>query len=158
MNPCPCGYHGHPTRACHCTTTQVLQYQARLSGPLRDRIDLAVDVAPVPIDVLTAGAGESSALVRARVLGARRRQLSRGPALNARIPAAILTRAAPLDAPGSLALRAATERLHLSPRGVHRLLRVARTIADLDAAEAVGADHVSEAAQYRHTFGTAGCR
>ena len=71
MNPCPCGYHGHPTRACHCTPVQVLQYQARLSGPLRDRIDLAVDVPPVPIDVLTSGAAEPSARVRARVLAAR---------------------------------------------------------------------------------------
>ena len=153
MNPCPCGYHGHPTRACRCTPVQVLKYQARLSGPLRDRIDLVVDVQPVPIDVLTSGAAEPSARVRARVLAARHRQQARGAVLNARLPASSLNQLVPLDTPGAQALRGATERLRLSPRGVHRLLRVARTIADLDDAEFVRADHVAEAAQYRHTLG-----
>jgi magnesium chelatase family protein len=150
MNPCPCGYQGHPIHPCRCTPAQVQQYQSRLSGPLRDRIDLAVDVAAVPFDTLTAAPGEASAAVRARVIAARDRQHTRSPTLNARLPASRLTHDAALDAAGTRTLRQATTRLGLSARAVHRLLRVARTVADLDGAEAVRADHVAEAAQYRH--------
>ena len=150
MNPCPCGYLGHPTRPCRCTPIQVHQYASRLSGPLRDRIDLAVEVVAVPFETLTAAAGEDSAAVRQRVDAARARQLARGPVLNARLAGPALSRDAALDGDGTRRLREATARLDLSARAVHRLLRVARTIADLDGAARVHADHVAEAAQYRH--------
>jgi magnesium chelatase family protein len=150
MNPCPCGYLGHPTRPCRCTPAQIQQYASRLSGPLRDRIDLAVDVAPVPFDTLADAGGEESAAVRARVGAARERQRSRGPVLNARLGAPALARDAALDADGTRCLRAAAARLELSARAVHRLLRVARTVADLDASPRVRGDHVAEAVAYRH--------
>jgi len=150
MNPCPCGFHGHAARPCRCTPAQVQQYQARLSGPLRDRLDLAVAVGPVAFDTLTAPPGESSDAVRARVTAARERQRRRAPMLNARLPVPQLVRDAALDAAGTRLLRQATGELGLSARAVHRLLRVARTIADLAAAPAVAPDHVAEAAQFRH--------
>jgi magnesium chelatase family protein len=153
MNPCPCGYHGHPSRPCRCTPIQVQQYQGRLSGPLRDRLDLAVEVAPIPLDTLYAPPGESSATVRERVAAARSRQRERGAALNARLPVPALSKAAALDAAGARCLAEATTRLGLSARAVHRLLRVARTVADLDRAGVVTADHIAEAAQYRHAVG-----
>jgi magnesium chelatase family protein len=152
MNPCPCGFHGHPARPCRCTPLQVAQYQGRLSGPLRDRLDLAVDVAPVPLSALGGAPGEASGAVRTRVLAARVRQQARGAGLNARLPVPALTRFAELDAAGLRCLRGAADRLGLSARAVHRLLRVARTIADLDGAARVLADHVAEAAQYRHVM------
>jgi magnesium chelatase family protein len=150
MNPCPCGYLGHPSRPCACTPAQTQHYAARLSGPLRDRLDLAVPVAPVPFDTLAGTPAEGSAAVRARVGAARERQHRRGPVLNARLAAPALARHAALDADGTRSLRAAAARFDLSARAIHRLLRVARTIADLEASPAVRADHVAEAAQYRH--------
>ncbi len=149
MNPCPCGYQGHPIRRCRCTPIQVQQYQGRLSGPLRDRIDLAVEVTAVPFDALTATPGEASAAVRARVVAARDRQRARGSVLNARLTAPRLANDAALDGAGTRTLRQAAARLGLSARAVHRLLRVARTVADLDSSPLVRADHVAEAAQYR---------
>jgi magnesium chelatase family protein len=151
MNPCPCGFHGHTMRPCRCTPQQVQQYQARLSGPLRDRLDLAVAVGPVAFDTLTAPPGESSDAVRARVTAARERQRRRAPVLNARLPVPQLVRDAALDTAGTRLLRHATGELGLSARAVHRLLRVARTIADLAAAPTVAPDHVAEAAQFRHS-------
>ena len=152
MNPCPCGYLGDPKRACRCSPQQTARYRGRLSGPLRDRLDLIVDVEAVPITALTEGpAGESSAEVRARVLDARARQLARGARarVNAQLSGPELKRHAPLNAAGRRLLERAADRLHLSARGFHRIVRVARTIADLNSAEAIANEHLMEALQYR---------
>ena len=152
MNPCPCGYHGDPKRECRCTPQQTARYHGRLSGPLRDRIDLIVEVDAVPITELTEGpAGEPSAAVRTRVLAARERQLARGlrARVNAQLAGTELKRAAPLDAPGRRLLERSAERLHLSARAFHRVIRVARTIADLSHADAITTEHLGEALQYR---------
>ena len=152
MNPCPCGYLGDPKRACRCSPQQTARYRGRLSGPLRDRLDLIVEVEAVPITALTEGpAGESSAEVRARVLDARARQLARGARarVNAQLSGPELKRHAPLNAAGRRLLERAADRLHLSARGFHRIVRVARTIADLNSAEAIANEHLMEALQYR---------
>lgn len=153
MNPCPCGYRGDPKRACRCTPQQVAKYRGRLSGPLLDRIDLIVDVQPVAISDLTSTAeGEPSAAVRARVLGARDRQAARpgrGARINAALQGRTLDRLCALDATGRRLLERSAERLHLSARGFHRVLKVARTIADLAAADAIAPEHLAESLQYR---------
>ena len=152
MNPCPCGYFGDPRRACRCTPQQTARYHNRLSGPLRDRIDLIVEVEAVPIVQLTEGpAGESSAAVRARVLAARERQLARrGRArVNANLTGTELKKFAPLDAACRRLLERSAERLHMSARAFHRVIRVSRTIADLNGVEAITLDHLGEALQYR---------
>jgi magnesium chelatase family protein len=152
MNPCPCGYFGDPRRVCKCSPQQTARYHGRLSGPLRDRIDLIVEVESVPITALTEGPpGEPSAAVRARVLAARGRQLARTARarVNAQLTGAELKKHAPLDAAGRRLLERSAERLHMSARAFHRVIRVARTIADLAAAERITLDHLGEALQYR---------
>jgi magnesium chelatase family protein len=154
MNPCPCGFSGDERRACRCTPTQVAKYHGKLSGPLRDRLDLIVHVPAVPVGAITDGpAGESSSDVRTRVCAARSAQRARyGPA-GARTNADLRGRAVSIwcrpDADGRELLRRAMEKLGLSARGYDRVLKVARTVADLSASEGVSADHVAEALQYR---------
>lgn len=150
MNPCPCGYHGSPVRACRCPPLQVARYEARLSGPLRDRLDLTVRVPALPARDLTgAAAGESSAEIRTRVIQARDRQTRRSGGLNARLQGRALRACTALDAPGARMFARALTELRLTARGHDRVLRVARTIADLDACDALSAEHVAEALQFR---------
>lgn len=154
MNPCPCGYYGDRKRACHCTPHELLRYRQRISGPLVDRIDLHVDVPAVPPTVLSgAGGGETSADVRQRVVRAREQQASRigtrGARVNARLRGAALRRFCTPDEGGKRILAAAVEKLGLSARAHDKVLRVARTIADLEGSEAVRSAHVAEAIQYR---------
>ena len=151
MNPCPCGYLGGATRPCRCTPAQVAKYRSRISGPLRDRIDLIVEVDAVPISALGSSgpSGEPSAAVRSRVAAARQRQAARNGTLNARLPARALGRSCGLSAGGRGSLDAFAERLQLSARAYHRVLRVSRTIADLAGSEWVADEHLAEALQYR---------
>lgn len=153
-NPCPCGFAGDPVRECRCTPLQLARYAGRLSGPLRDRLDLTVDVQRLPSDMLGVGAdAESSAQIRARVVAARDRQRLRfggAPApTNAALSSGELRRHCPLDPPSLRLLRSAAERLGLSARGFDRVRRVARTIADLAGSDLIAADHVAEALQFR---------
>ncbi|MDR3214212.1 MAG: YifB family Mg chelatase-like AAA ATPase [Azoarcus sp.] len=150
MNPCPCGYAGHPTKSCVCSPNQIARYRARLSGPLLDRIDLMIEVPVVPYaDLATVTTGESSAAVRARVVCAHSRQLSRQGGPNARLDAGRVEKLCAPDVAGAALLATAMQRLNLSARAYHRVLRVARTLADLSDAERPGAAHVAEAIQYR---------
>lgn len=154
MNPCPCGYYGHPTKPCTCRPDAIARYLSRVSGPLLDRLDLHVEVPPVPYEHLTAPANEEpSAVVRARIEQARGRQLDRfqgtGITGNATLPRAMLDRFCPVTEEGRRLLSMAFDRLGLSARGYDRILRVARTIADLDNSDVITEAHLSEAVQYR---------
>jgi magnesium chelatase family protein len=152
MNPCPCGYHGDPKRVCRCTPQQTARYHNRLSGPLRDRLDLIVEVEAVPISQLTEGPpGEPSSAVRARVLAARERQLGRSTRarVNANLTGPELKKVAPLDAACRRLLERSAERLHMSARAFHRVIRVSRTIADLAGVDTIALEHLGEALQYR---------
>ena len=149
MNPCRCGYHGDPTRECRCTGAEIQRYLGKISGPLLDRIDLHIEVPAVAYKELrTRADGESSEAMRDRVLAARALQQQRG-FYNAEIPHRSLRILCALDDAGERTLALAGRRVSLSARGHDRLLKVARTIADLDRAGPVGAKHVAEAVQYR---------
>lgn len=149
-NPCPCGWHGVEPPRCRCHPADVRRYRARVSGPLLDRIDLHVTLAPVPADELVAAPeGESSAGAARRVARARRAAARRQGVPNARLGPGRLERVARLDAAALEVARGAVRDLGLSARGYARLVRVARTLADLDEAPAVGASHVRTAAQFR---------
>jgi magnesium chelatase family protein len=149
MNPCPCGFLGHPSRACRCRPGEAARYAARVSGPVRDRLDLAVDVPPLPFDEWAgAEAAESSGAIRGRVEAARERQLQRQLGPNACLRGDALRRLGGQADVRPLLTRAVSA-FGLSARGVDRVLRVARTIADLDGASAVSRAHVAEALQFR---------
>jgi magnesium chelatase family protein len=153
MNPCPCGFYGDPTRECRCTGAIIQRYLGKISGPLLDRIDLHIEVPAVPYQELR-GTGEgaasaaSSAEISARVLRVREAQLRRG-FYNAQIPVNRLRELCALDAAGERTLEMAVRRMGLSARSHDRVLKVARTVADLDNAPGVSSKHLAEAVQYR---------
>ena len=150
MNPCKCGWYGHPSGRCTCTENSVEKYLARVSGPLLDRIDLHVTVPAVRYEELHDRApAETSAQVRARVEAARGRQLARSGVCNAQLGPAQLRTVCALDGAGETLLQGAFERLGLTARSHDRILRVARTIADLEGAERIEAVHLAEAVQFR---------
>jgi magnesium chelatase family protein len=150
MNPCPCGHLGNPLRACRCTPDQIARYQGRLSGPFLDRIDLLIEVSVVPPRELQAlQPGEPSAVVAARVSAARARAVTRQGVANAQLQAQDLAARAVLEPAARALLERSAERLGWSARSFHRVLRVARTVADLAAAEPIAAAHVAEAIQLR---------
>jgi magnesium chelatase family protein len=153
MNPCPCGYANDAARACaNCGPQQAARYQRRVSGPLRDRIDIQIEVPGLSRQELlgeSSGLCENSATIRARVRTAWERQLNRQGNANARLGQAQTSRYCALSRPCANLLAEATEKLGLSARAFHRILRVARTVADLDACENIGAVHLSEAIGYR---------
>ena len=155
MNPCPCGYYNHPARECVCSPGSVHRYMSRISGPLMDRIDMHVEVTPVSAAELSAAApGESSAAIRARVVRAREVQAARfrcaqGVHTNAMMNAAMLREYCRPDAASAALLERAMERLNLSARAYDRILKVARTIADLAGRDTVAAADVAEAINYR---------
>lgn len=150
MNPCPCGHCGSPAGRCRCTPDRIARYRGRISGPLADRVDIKLEVpAPRAADLMTPGATESSEAIRQRVFAAHRRQLDRQGMPNALLGTREIDRLCATDKEGDQLLRHALARLLLSARAYHRVLRVARTIADLADNEAIGATHIAEAIQYR---------
>ena len=150
MNPCPCGFLGHPAGRCRCTPEQVARYRGKLSGPLLDRIDLHLQVPSLTSEELTgAHQAECSEAVRGRVIAARESQLSRQGKTNAALTSAELDSHARCDDDTTAFLRSALDQLALSARGYHRILRVARTIADLERVAKVGRSHVLQAIQLR---------
>lgn len=149
MNPCPCGFYGDTTRECRCTGAIIQRYLGKISGPLLDRIDLHIEVPAVPYTELrSTNAGTTSAQMRERVQVARRTQQARG-FYNSAIPTRRLRELCALDAAGERTLEMAVRRMSLSARAHDRILKVARTIADLGGSEAVSAKHLAEAVQYR---------
>jgi len=155
MNPCPCGYYNHPERACSCPPGAVQKYLNRISGPLLDRIDLHVEVTPVGFGELSEkDTGETSASIRDRVLQAREKQYHRfadheGIYANAQMDSSLLKKICVIEKAGAALLKAAMEKLNLSARAYDRILKVSRTIADLDGKENIQTEHLAEAIQYR---------
>ena len=156
LNPCPCGYYNHPTKACVCTPGQVHKYLNRISGPVLDRIDIQIEIVPVPFEKLAeTRTGESSEIIRQRVIAARKIQELRfanihGIHCNAQMTPKMLTEYATPDETGLKLLRNAMEQLNLSARAYDRILKVARTIADLDASPSIKSMHIAEAIGYRN--------
>ncbi len=155
MNPCPCGYYTHPTRTCTCSPGAVAKYKNRISGPLLDRIDMQIEIQPVPFDQLADGKpGESSAQIRQRVVAARAIQAERfrdipGVYCNAQMTSNMIRRFCALDENSARLLRNAMDRYDMSARAYDRILRVARTIADLHSCPDIHPGHLSEAISYR---------
>ncbi len=153
MNPCPCGYQGARERPCRCTPEQVARYQSKLSGPLLDRIDLHLEIAALsPQELLDTPAGEGSAAVRARSTAARDRALARQGSCNQALAGQALEQHARRTDEAARFLNQAAARLGWSARGIHRVLRVARTIADLAGSDMLEVGHVAEAVQYRRAL------
>lgn len=156
MNPCPCGYYNHPTKACVCNAGQVQKYLNKISGPLMDRIDIQVEIVPVPFEKISdKSQAESSSVIRERVIKARKIQEQRfanhtGIHCNAQMESRLLHLYAEPDAQGLNLLRNAMNRLNLSARAYDRILKVARTIADLEGCERVMSHHLAEAISYRN--------
>ena len=154
MNPCPCGYYNHPTKECSCSAAAVHRYMSHISGPLMDRIDIHIEVVPVSIsEMTTAERAESSAEIRKRVIAAREIQLRRFEGLdihcNAMMNSAMLRRFAPLKKGVATLLESAMSRLNLSARAYDRIIKVARTIADLEGKEHIEPQHITEAIGFR---------
>ena len=156
MNPCPCGYYNHPTKACVCSPGQVQKYLNRISGPLLDRIDLQIEVVPVPFEKMSdAHPGEASSIIRERVISARQIQENRyadipGVYCNAQMSSKLLSLYARPDDKGLALLKNAMNRLNLSARAYDRILKVARTIADLENSDLIQPSHLAEAIGYRN--------
>ena len=155
MNPCPCGFYNHPERACSCPPGAVQKYLNRISGPLLDRIDLHVEVTPVGFNELSSSdPGETSSVIRERVVRAREKQYKRfsnqtGVYANAQMDSNLLKKICRIEKAGSSILKTAMEKLNLSARAYDRILKVSRTIADLDDQEEIKTVHLAEAIQYR---------
>ena len=152
MNPCPCGFLGDTSGKCRCTPDQVARYRARISGPLLDRIDLQITVPRIEREALTRpqeASTESSATIQARVVTAHRKQMNRAGKCNAQLSVKEVEKHCRADAQAKQLLEMSLSRLSLSARGYHRVLKVARTIADLGAAEVITAAHIAEAVRYR---------
>jgi len=150
MNPCLCGYLGHFSGKCRCTPDQVARYRGKISGPLLDRIDIQIEVpAPSQEDLMRQAQGESSETIRQRVETAYQRQLERQGKANAHLAVKDIDKYCIPDKAGENLLRQAISRLNLSARAYHRILKVARTIADLAASQAITGAHIAEAVQYR---------
>lgn len=155
MNPCPCGFFGEPTRECHCSPMQIQRYVSKISGPLLDRIDIHIDVPAVKYKELRENSpAESSAVVRERVIAARSIQIERFKEekkiyANAQMPPKLLRKHCEISAEGEKLLETAIQKLGLSARAHDRILKVARTIADLEGTAAIQPRHLSEAIQYR---------
>lgn len=156
MNPCPCGYHHHPTRQCMCTPGQIQRYMNKISGPLMDRIDIQVEAQSVPFEEMAkAPKGESSAVIRERVLKARQIQIERykdvkGVHCNAQMTTSLLQQYVQLDEKATAILQQAMKKFNLSARAYDRILKVSRTIADLDGSADVTFAHIAEAVGYRN--------
>ena len=150
MNPCPCGYLGHYSNKCRCTPDQVVRYRGKISGPLLDRIDLQIEVPAVPqLELVRVGRGEASEVIRRRVDLAHQRQLDRQQKPNAKLEVKDIDQLCAPSEAGETLLKNAISRMGLSARAYHRVLKVARTIADLAASETIESGHIAEAIQYR---------
>ncbi|MDQ3186676.1 MAG: YifB family Mg chelatase-like AAA ATPase, partial [Pseudomonadota bacterium] len=150
MNPCPCGYLGHYSGKCRCTPDQVTRYRGKISGPLLDRIDIQIEVPAAPQeDLMSQTQGESSSTVRRRVETAYQRQLARQGKANSHLTVREIDKYCVPDPLGENLLKQAISRLNFSARAYHRVLKVARTIADLAASDGITSTHIAEAVQYR---------
>lgn len=152
MNPCPCGWLGHARMRCTCTPERIEKYRGRISGPLLDRIDLQISLPPVNPEWFEAPAGEASATIRERVANCRQRQANRQGRLNSALDVEGIDRYCALEEGARLLMHDAMRRWSWSARVVHRVLRVARTLADMANKDLIHADHLAEAARYRQPW------